>query len=176
MVSSCMMTPLMNSAAPGDVKSISRYVRRPSSVEWIPSVSNRLVKVGMVSSAARIPFPSATSVSATLSRSWLVMRILPVFVFLSHVSCDLESPFSLRHPRDRLDDRHAYVSRRAQWVVPFNTAPPRSTRFNKPQHEHGKSRTCVGVARRDGHANRCHNLARTYLKIAGRSRSAINIG
>src|SRR5262245_9260418 len=31
-----------------------------------------------VSSAARIPFPSATSVSATLSRSWLVMRILPV--------------------------------------------------------------------------------------------------
>src|SRR6516225_2076564 len=32
----------------------------------------------MVSSAARIPFPSATSVSATLSSSWLVMRILPV--------------------------------------------------------------------------------------------------
>ena len=65
---------------------------------------------------------------------------------------------SLRHPRDRLDDRHAYVSRRARWVVPFNTAPPHSTRFNKPQHEHGKSRTWVGVTRRDGHANRCHNL------------------
>ena len=61
-------------------------------------------------------------------------------------------------PRDRLDDRHAYVSRRARWVVPFNTAPPHSTRFNKPQHEHGKSRTWVGVTRRDGHANRCHNL------------------
>src|SRR6516165_3728256 len=78
----------------------------------------------MVSSAARIPFPSATSVSATLSRSWLVMRILPVFVFLSHVSCDRESPFSLRHPRDRLDDRHAYVSRRAQWVVPLTLRRP----------------------------------------------------
>ena len=62
-------------------------------------------------------------------------------------------------PRDRLDDRHAYVSRRARWVVPFNTASPHSTRFNKPQHEHGKSRTCVGVARRHGHANRCHDLA-----------------
>ena len=61
--------------------------------------------------------------------------------------------------RDRLDDRHAYVSRRARWVVPFNTAPPHSTRFNEPQNEHGKSRTCVCVARGDGHANRCHNLA-----------------
>ena len=62
-------------------------------------------------------------------------------------------------PRDRLDDRPAYGSRRAPWVVPFNTASPHSTRFNKPQHEHEKSRTCVGVARRDSHANRCHNLA-----------------
>jgi len=74
------MTPLMNSAAPGEVKSISRYVRRLCSVDWIPSVSNRLVKVGIVSSAARIPFPSATSASAMLSRSLLVMRILPTRV------------------------------------------------------------------------------------------------
>ena len=77
MVSSCMMTPLMNSAAPGEVKSISRYVRRLSSVDWIDSASNRLVRVGTVSSAARMPFPSATSAIAVLSRSWLIMRMLP---------------------------------------------------------------------------------------------------
>ena len=73
MVSSYMMTPLMNSATPGAVKSISRYVRRLCSVDWIPSASNRLVKVGTVSSAARMPFPSATSVAAMLSRSWLLI-------------------------------------------------------------------------------------------------------
>src|SRR5436190_539816 len=41
----------------------------------MPSVSNRFVKVGTVSSAARIPFPSATSVAATLSRSCPMVRI-----------------------------------------------------------------------------------------------------
>src|SRR5262249_10196054 len=42
---------------------------------------------GIVSSAARIPFPSATSVSATFSRSWRVMRVPPC------ISLSLISPF-----------------------------------------------------------------------------------
>jgi hypothetical protein len=53
-------------------------------------VSNRFVSVGMVSSAARIPFPSETSVSATLSKSWRVMRILPTALVLClSLSCGL---------------------------------------------------------------------------------------
>jgi hypothetical protein len=35
---------------------------------------NRLVKLGMVSSAARIPFSAATSFGATLRKSWLVTQ------------------------------------------------------------------------------------------------------
>jgi hypothetical protein len=69
MVSSCMMTPLMNAAAAGAVKSISRYVRRLPSVDRIPSASKRFVNVGTVSSAARMPLPLATSAFAVLSVS-----------------------------------------------------------------------------------------------------------
>jgi len=59
-------------------------VRRLCSVDRIPSASNRLVKMGMVSSAARMPFPVATSVSATLGKSWLIIRILrPCFLVVS---------------------------------------------------------------------------------------------
>jgi hypothetical protein len=79
MVSSCMMTPLMNFAASGAVKSISRYVRRLCSVERIPSTSNRFVSVPTVSSAARMPLPPSTSARAVLSTSWmswLIVRIL----------------------------------------------------------------------------------------------------
>src|SRR5215471_15353588 len=43
----------------------------------MPSVSNLFVKVGTVSSAARIPFPWATSAAAMRSRSWLIMEIPP---------------------------------------------------------------------------------------------------
>jgi hypothetical protein len=46
MVWSCMMTPQMNSATPVVVNSISRYVRRACSVDWILSVSNPFVRVG----------------------------------------------------------------------------------------------------------------------------------
>jgi hypothetical protein len=56
-------------AASGAVKSISRYVRRLCSVDRIPSASNRLVSVPGVSSAARMPLPSATSARAVLSVS-----------------------------------------------------------------------------------------------------------
>src|SRR5208337_1429672 len=42
----------------------------------MPSVAKRVVKVGTVSSAARIPFPSATSFSATPSRSWVIVETL----------------------------------------------------------------------------------------------------
>jgi hypothetical protein len=41
-------------------------------LQYLALVAPKLVKVGTVSSAARIPFPSATSVSATLSRSWVI--------------------------------------------------------------------------------------------------------
>jgi hypothetical protein len=41
----------------------SRILKRL--VDLMPSVANRLVKVGIVSSAPRVPFPSATSVNAT---------------------------------------------------------------------------------------------------------------
>ena len=71
----------MNAAASGAVKSISRYVRRLPSVDLMPSASNRFVSVDGVSSAARIPLPSATNALAVLSMSvmsWLMVRILLV--------------------------------------------------------------------------------------------------
>jgi hypothetical protein len=37
---------------------------------------------------------------------------------------------------------HACVSSRVRWIVTSDSAPPRSTRFNNHQHEHGKRRTC----------------------------------
>ena len=77
-VSSYRMAPLMNSAAPGVVNSISRYARRRGSVDAIPSASNRRVKVATLSSAARIPLPSATSAAATLARSPLILPLLPM--------------------------------------------------------------------------------------------------
>src|SRR5438093_9263784 len=77
MVSSYMMTPLTNAAAPGVVKSSSRYRHRLCSVERIFSASNRFVSVATDSSAARMPLPSATSVLATVSRSCTVMSCLP---------------------------------------------------------------------------------------------------
>src|SRR6201984_606512 len=58
------MTPLMNSSAPGVVKRRSRYARRFSSVDSTPIVSKRFLIVPLDSSAARIPFPSATSARA----------------------------------------------------------------------------------------------------------------
>jgi hypothetical protein len=68
-VSSCMMTPLIEEAASGAVNSSSRYARRLCSVEWMPSASNRLVSVPGVSSAARMPLPSAIKVFAVLTVS-----------------------------------------------------------------------------------------------------------
>jgi hypothetical protein len=56
---------------------ISLELRRARSVDWIPRVLNRSVSVGVVSSAARIPFSSATGIPATLSRHGVVIRILP---------------------------------------------------------------------------------------------------
>ena len=44
-------------------------MRRLCSVDGMRRVSNRFVNVGTVSSAARIPFPSATKVAAMPSRS-----------------------------------------------------------------------------------------------------------
>src|SRR5215210_5831471 len=54
----------MNSSAPGVVNSRSRYARRFSSVDLTPIESKRFLIVPELSSAARIPFPSATSAFA----------------------------------------------------------------------------------------------------------------
>src|SRR5918993_312641 len=58
------MTPLMCSAAPSVVKSSSRSARRFSSLGSTPAASRRLSMVPLLSSAARIPLPSATSAAA----------------------------------------------------------------------------------------------------------------
>src|SRR5687768_5760624 len=79
MVSSYRMAPLINSAARGVVNSISRYARRLCSVDGIPKGSNRLVRVATLSSAARMPLPSATSIAAMLCRSWLILRVLLMY-------------------------------------------------------------------------------------------------
>src|ERR671937_405986 len=72
-VSSKRMTPLMNSSAPSVVKSMSRYARRFSSVDSTPIESNRFLIVPADSSAARIPFPKATSALAVSFRSFPAM-------------------------------------------------------------------------------------------------------
>ncbi len=69
-VSSKRMTPLTYSSTPSVVKRRSRYARRFSSVEETPIESNRFLIVPSDSSAARIPFPSATSAVAVWCRSF----------------------------------------------------------------------------------------------------------
>src|SRR6266496_863451 len=70
MVSSNRITPLMNRPALSVVNSSSRYARRFSSVEATSMDASRLVIVPVLSSAARMPFPGATSAWAMTS-SWL---------------------------------------------------------------------------------------------------------
>src|SRR6266446_9035958 len=69
------MTPLMYSSTPGVVNRRSRYARRFSSVDSSPIESNRFLIVPVLSSAARIPFPSATSALAVSCSSWWPMRL-----------------------------------------------------------------------------------------------------
>src|SRR5919201_6323435 len=66
-VSSKRITPLMYSSTPFVVKSSSRYVRRFSSVDSTLIESKRFLIVRSLSSAARIPLPSATRAFAV---SW----------------------------------------------------------------------------------------------------------
>src|SRR5690348_13632963 len=75
MVSSYRMTPLMNSSTPGVVKSMSRYARRVSSVDSRPIESKRFLIVPVLSSAARIPLPSATSAFAVSCSSLLAIAV-----------------------------------------------------------------------------------------------------
>jgi hypothetical protein len=63
-VSSYRITPEMYSSAPSVVNSIWRYRRRVSSVDSTSIESRRFLIVPVLSSAARIPFPSATSACA----------------------------------------------------------------------------------------------------------------
>src|SRR5437867_2766162 len=67
-VSSKRITPLINSPAPAVVNKSSRYARRFSSVEGTLMLFNRFSIVPELSSAARIPFPGATSFLATDSK------------------------------------------------------------------------------------------------------------
>src|SRR5579884_3658395 len=74
-VSSKRMTPLMNSSTPVVVKRRLRYARRFSSVDSTPIVSKRFLIVPSLSSAARIPFPSATSARAVSCSSVCGMEV-----------------------------------------------------------------------------------------------------
>src|SRR6478672_11221657 len=80
-VSSNMITPLMNSSAPSVVKSRSRYARRFSSDDSTPIESKRFLIVPSLSSAARIPLPGATRARAISSRvcvsAMVAMSVLP---------------------------------------------------------------------------------------------------
>jgi hypothetical protein len=75
MVSSNRITPLTNSSAPSVVNNSSRYARRRSSVDSTPIDVKRFAIVPSLSSAARMPLPSATRAEATLARS--VSRCVP---------------------------------------------------------------------------------------------------
>ena len=59
----------MCSAAPSVVNSMSRYARRFSSVDSTSIEAKRFVIVPVLSSAARMPFPGATSAHAVACRS-----------------------------------------------------------------------------------------------------------
>jgi len=65
-VSSNRITPLMCAPSSGVVNSICRYPRRVSSVLWTPIESKRFLIVPVDSSAARMPFPGATSAVAVV--------------------------------------------------------------------------------------------------------------
>src|SRR5438552_14767954 len=75
-VSSNRITPLMNSPAPFVVNKISRYIRRFSSVEGTLMLFNRFSIVPELSSAARIPFPGATSFLAMVSKFSVFIIVL----------------------------------------------------------------------------------------------------
>src|SRR5690349_1799139 len=68
-VSSNRITPLMYSSTPSVANSSSRYARRLSSVDSMSIESKRFLIVPSLSSAARIPLPSATSARAVFSKS-----------------------------------------------------------------------------------------------------------
>src|SRR5438046_5479919 len=68
------MPPLMNSSTSSVVNSRPRYARRLSSVDSTPIESKRFLIVRSLSSAARIPLPSATSAFAV---SWSSVPIVP---------------------------------------------------------------------------------------------------
>src|SRR3954471_15221637 len=75
------MTPLMYSSTPGVVKSMSRYARRLSSVDSRPIESKRFLMVLSLSSAARIPLPSATRAFAVSCSSVCAMASLSLSGF-----------------------------------------------------------------------------------------------
>ena len=134
MVSSCMMTPLMKSATPGVVKSISRYARRLWAVEAIPSASNRLVRVAGVSWAARIPFPGAIRARAVPSSSWLIVDPPPRITCCTRqitcqsragqVTCQIEARVlsRVRPVEERCGARRPRAPLR--WARPVPTARP----------------------------------------------------
>src|SRR5215210_4346042 len=69
MVSSKRITPDRYSPMPSVVNSISRYARRESSVDSMPTASKRFPMVPMLSSAASMPLPGGTNSIAVLSNT-----------------------------------------------------------------------------------------------------------
>jgi hypothetical protein len=64
------MMPLMKSPSPGVDKARARQARRVSSVDSTPIALKRLAIVGPLSSAARMPLPSAAN-ACTVAESSL---------------------------------------------------------------------------------------------------------
>src|SRR6266536_5851129 len=120
------MTPLMYSSAPGVVKSRLRYARRLSSVDSTPIESKRFLMVPLLSSAARIPFPSATSALAVSCRS---------FAAISFLRLGSEKVFRFRLPSA---------------ATVFSTEPPQALRFGPEGRRCGGAPLLLLVTTRSG--------------------------
>src|SRR6266545_2569072 len=134
MVSSKRMTPLMYSSAPSVEKSKLRYARLFSSLDSTPIESKRFLIVPWLSSAARIPLPSATSARAVVSSSVIAHLLLALSI-----------------PQQRLYPRHFLRSRGHD---PAGADPPRGMDLDPvvsgvpgARPDHGDVGTRVG----DGH-------------------------
>ncbi len=102
-VSSNRITPLTCSARPGVVNSMSRYARRLASVESNPIESNRFLIVPVLSSAARMPLPGATSWAAVARRTSVSMFVPPVgSCERSSCTCSLRAGCARRHERPQV--------------------------------------------------------------------------
>src|SRR5262249_23714853 len=134
----------------GVVKNISRYSRRVSAVDSIAYTLRRFVIVGTVSSAARIPFPSATIARAVLARSVAVsisamthplLPLSPHWHSLSDIDSDHHCGSMLfqdvalnRLCKPFLGIRFGHSTRATLYV--FARLPHRDAQPTQSEHEH----------------------------------------